>query len=95
MVNLTIDNQKVQVPKGTTISDAAESIGIKIPKLCFLKDINEIGACRVCVVEVEGLDRLVASCNTAVEEGMVVYTHMERSIDARKNNVELILSLHD
>ena len=95
MVNLTIDNQKVQVPKGTTISDAAASIGIMIPKLCFLKDINEIGACRVCVVEIEGKDTLVASCNTAVEEGMVVYTHSKRAMDARRTNVELILSRHD
>lgn len=95
MVNLTIDNQQVQVPKGTTICDAAASIGVMIPKLCFLKDINEIGACRVCVVEIEGKDTLVASCNTAVEEGMVVYTHSKRAMDARKNNVELILSQHD
>ncbi len=95
MVNLTIDNQKVCVPEGTTICDAAASIGIKIPKLCFLKDLNEIGACRVCVVEIEGLDRLVASCNTAVSEGMVVYTHSKRAMNARRTNVELILSQHD
>ena len=95
MVNLTIDNQKVCVPEGTSICDAAASIGIVIPKLCFLKDINEIGACRVCVVEIEGKDTLVASCNTAVEEGMVVYTHSKRAMDARKTNVELILSQHD
>lgn len=95
MVNLTIDNQKVQVPKGTTILDAAASVGIMIPKLCFLKDINEIGACRVCVVEIEGKDTLVASCNTVVGEGMVVYTHSKRAMDARKKNVELILSQHD
>lgn len=95
MVNLTIDNQKVCVPEGTTISDAAERIGVLIPKLCFLKDINEIGACRVCVVEIEGKDTLVASCNTAVAEGMVVYTHSKRAMDARRTNVELILSQHD
>lgn len=95
MVNLTIDNQKVCVPEGTSICDAAASIGIVIPKLCFLKDINEIGACRVCVVEIEGKDTLVASCNTAVDEGMVVYTHSKRAMDARRTNVELILSQHD
>lgn len=95
MVNLTIDNQKVQVPKGTTILDAAASVGIMIPKLCFLKEINEIGACRVCVVEIEGKDTLVASCNTLVEEGMVVYTHSKKAMSARRTNVELILSQHD
>lgn len=95
MVNLIIDNQNVCVPEGTTIHDAAASIGIVIPKLCFLKDINEIGACRVCVVEIEGKETLVASCNTAVYEGMVVYTHSKRAMDARKTNVELILSQHD
>jgi len=95
MVNLTIDNVHVQVPKGTTICDAAASVGIIVPKLCFLKDINEIGACRVCAVEVEGKNTLVASCNTAVEEGMVIYTHSPKAMHARKTNVELILSQHD
>lgn len=95
MVNLTIDNQPVQVPKGTTICDAAASVGIMIPKLCFLKEINEIGACRVCVVEIEGKETLVASCNTLVEEGMVVYTHSKKAMSARRTNVELILSQHD
>ncbi len=95
MVNLTIDNVPVQVPKGTTICDAAASVGIIVPKLCFLKDINEIGACRVCAVEVEGKNTLVASCNTAVEEGMAIYTHSPKAMHARKTNVELILSQHD
>lgn len=95
MVNLTIDHQKVSVPKGTTICDAAATVGILIPKLCFLKEINEIGACRVCVVEIEGKDTLVASCNTAVEEGMVVYTHSKKAMNARRTNVDLILSQHD
>jgi len=95
MVNLIIENQKVSVPEGTTICDAAASIGIAIPKLCFLKDINEIGACRVCVVEIEGKDTLVTSCNTVVEEGMVVRIHSKKAMDARRTNVELILSQHD
>ena len=63
MVNLTIDNQKISVPSGTTIMEAAAKLGTPIPKLCYLKDINEIAACRVCVVEIEGKDRLVTSCN--------------------------------
>ena len=95
MVNLTIDNQKVTVPEGTSICDAAASVGIMIPKLCYLKEINEIGACRVCVVEIEGKETLVASCNTAVEEDMVVFTHSRKAMNARKTNVELILSQHD
>ena len=73
MVNLTIDKKAVCVPEGTTILDAARSVGIDIPTLCFLKDINEIGACRICMVEVEGQDRLIPSCNNVVADGMVVY----------------------
>ena len=65
MVKLWIDNQEVNVEKGTTILNAAASVGIKIPTLCFLKDLNEIGACRVCIVEIKGKDALVAACNTA------------------------------
>ena len=66
MVNITIDNHTIAVPAGTTIMEAATSIHIPIPKLCYLKDINEIGACRVCVVEIEGQDHLVTSCNNVV-----------------------------
>ena len=69
MVTLTINGQTVQVPAGTTILEAAEKAGIKIPTLCYLKDINKIAACRMCVVEVEGSDRLAAACDTPVEEG--------------------------
>ena len=95
MVNLIIDNQNVSVPEGTSIMQAAESIGISIPKLCFLKEINEIGACRVCVVEVEGKDRLITACNNAVEEGMVIYTNSAKVRKNRKTVVKLILSQHD
>ena len=95
MVNLTINNKKIQVPEGTTILAAAAQAGIKIPTLCYLKEINEIGVCRVCVVEVEGKETLVASCNTAVEEGMVVYTNSYKAQHARRMNVQLILSEHD
>ena len=65
MVTLTIDGQKVTVPEGTTIMKAAASVGINIPHLCFLEGINEIGACKVCVVEIQGKNKLVTSCNTA------------------------------
>lgn len=95
MVNIIIDRIPVCVPEGTTIMDAAKQTGIPIPKLCYLKEINEIGACRVCVVEIEGKDRLVTSCNNKVEEGMVIYTNSPKVRMNRKTTVELILSQHD
>ncbi len=95
MVNLTIDEKKVSVPEGTSILEAAKQAGIKIPTLCYLKDLNEIGACRVCVVEVEGKDKLLAACNNPVEEGMVVRTNTPRVIKNRKKTVQMILSQHE
>lgn len=95
MVNLTIDGMAVSVPRGTSILNAARSVGINIPSLCYLKDLNEIAACRVCVVEIEGIQKLVASCNNQVWEGMVVYTNSPRVREARRVNVELILSQHN
>ena len=78
MVTLTIDDRVITVEDKTTILEAARSVGIRIPTLCYLKDINQIGACRVCVVEVEGCPTLVASCNALCEEGMVVRTNTQR-----------------
>ncbi|MGN0161413.1 MAG: NADH-dependent [FeFe] hydrogenase, group A6 [Lachnospiraceae bacterium] len=95
MVNLFINDVPVSVEEGTTILDAAKSVGIYIPTLCFLKEINEIGACRVCVVEVEGMDRCVTACNSVVKDGMKVYTHSQKARLARKTNVKLILSQHN
>lgn len=95
MVNLKINDIEISVEEGTTILEAAKSVGINIPTLCYLKDINEIGACRVCVVEVEGLDRCVTACNSVVEEGMCVYTHSQKARMVRKTNVKLILSQHN
>lgn len=95
MVNLKIDGQNISVPEGTTILEAATKVGIKIPHLCYLKDINEIGACRVCLVEKVGMDKLVTACNTAVEEGMEILTNSSRVRQTRRINVELILSDHD
>lgn len=95
MVNLTIDGKKVCVNEGVTILEAAKSVGINIPTLCYWKGLNEVGACRVCVVEVEGIRKLPAACNTAVHEGMVVHTNSRKVRDARKTNVQLILSEHD
>lgn len=95
MVNLTIDNKAISVPAGTTIMEAAEANGIRIPRLCYLKEINEIGACRVCVVEMEGKEKLITSCNNVVEEGMVLYTNSPKVRMNRKNTVKLLLSQHD
>ncbi len=94
-INLTIDGMLVNVPEGTTIMRAASSIGIEIPHLCYLEDINEISACKVCVVELQGKERLVTACNSKVEEGMVIYTNSLKVRRVRRTNVELILSQHD
>ncbi len=93
-VKLTIDNIPVEVEAGTTILKAAEKAGLHIPTLCYLEGINEIGACRVCVVEVEGARNLMASCTAPVAEGMVVKTNSPRVRTARRLNVELLLSNH-
>ena len=95
MVNLKIDGQKLSVKKGTTLMEAAEKIGINIPHLCYLEGINDIGACRVCVVENAGTDKLLASCNTMAEEGMDILTNSHKVRKARRTNVELLLSEHD
>lgn len=95
MVNLVINSKHISVEEGSTILKAANANGIHIPTLCYLKDINEIGACRICVVEVKGVDRLTAACNTPVEEGMIVYTHSPKVMMARKVTLEIILSEHN
>ena len=95
MVNVTINHREISVPEGTTIMEAAAGIHIQIPKLCYLKDINEISACRVCVVEVEGQSRLVTACNNVVEEGMVIYTNSPRVRRNRRHTIEMLLSQHN
>jgi NADH-quinone oxidoreductase subunit G/NADP-reducing hydrogenase subunit HndD len=94
MVNLTINNKPVCVEEGSTILEAAKQVNILIPSLCYLEGVHKLGACRICVVEVEGVRTLQASCLTAVREGMVVLTNSERVKKARKNIYELILSDH-
>ena len=94
MVNLKIDDKKVCVPEGTTILDAAKQAGIDIPTLCFLKDINEVGDCRMCIVEVEGRRGFATSCIQTVEEGMVVHTHTPNVLEARHMILDLIISNH-
>ena len=95
MVQCTIDGIAVAVPEGTSILAAARSVGIAIPSLCYWEGLNEIGACRVCIVEIEGIQKLVAACNNHVRDGMVVYTNSPRVRNARRTNVELILSQHN
>ena len=94
LVNLTIDNQKITVEKGTTILEAAKQAGIDIPTLCFLKEINEVGDCRMCIVEVEGRRGFATSCIQTVEEGMVVHTHTPNVLEARHVILDLIISNH-
>lgn len=95
MVHVTINNEAITVPAGTTILEAAKQVGVKIPTLCHLEGQTPIGACRVCLVEVEGARTLSASCATPVAEGMVIHTHSRRARAARKMAVELLLSEHD
>lgn len=95
MVKLTIDGRNIEVKEGTTILEAAKLNGINIPTLCFLKEINEIGACRVCVVEVEGFEKCVTACNNEVKEGMVIHTNSKKARTARETNLKLILSEHN
>ncbi len=95
MVNIKINGVPVQAPKGSTILEAARIAGIEIPTLCFLKDINEIGACRICVVEVKGARSLVASCVYPINEGMEIFTNSPKVLESRKTTLQLILSNHD
>lgn len=95
LVNLTMNGIALQVPSHYTILEAAREAGIKIPTLCFLKDLNETGACRVCVVEVEGARSLVTACNMKVSEGMKVHTHSSKVLDSRRMTVELLLANHN
>ena len=95
MVNVKINNKPYSVPKGSTILEAARYAGIEIPTLCYLKDINQIGACRICMVEVKGARSLVAACVFPVNEGMEIFTNTEKVRHSRKMTLELILSNHD
>ncbi len=95
MVTLTINNLNVEVPEGTMIVDAAKSMGINIPTLCHFQGREPLGACRVCLVEIEGGKALAASCATPVREGMKVLTNSRRARQARKTVVELLLSEHN
>lgn len=95
MVKVKVNGIEVEVPANGTVLDAAKCAGINIPTLCYLKDINEIGACRLCLVEVKGARGLVTSCVYPVNEGMEIFTNTEKVKAARKMNLELVLSAHN
>lgn len=94
-INIKINGMDVSAPAGSTILEAARLAHIDIPTLCFLKEINEIGACRICVVEVKGARSLVASCVYPINEGMEIFTNTPKVLDSRKKTLQLILSNHD
>ena len=94
MVNITIDGIEMQVEEGTTILKAAEAAGIKIPTLCYIKEIDPEASCRMCLVELEGNPKLQTACSFPVAEGNVIYTHSERVVEARKAVLDLLLSNH-
>ena len=93
--NIKINGRAVEAPVGSTILEAAHLAGIKIPTLCFLKEINEIGACRICVVEVKGARTLVAACVHPISEGMEIWTNTPKVLESRRRTLQLILSNHD
>jgi NADH-quinone oxidoreductase subunit G len=95
MVNIKINGKALQVKEGTTILDAAKEAGYNIPTLCWMKDYSDIGACRVCVVEIDDNKTLAASCNTVVQEGMDIKTNSPRVVEARRENIKLMLSQHN
>ena len=93
-INLLIDGKEVSVLPGTSILDAAASVGTHIPTLCYLKELGAVSACRICVVEVEGHSELLPACSTCAEDGMVIHTDSRPVRDSRRTTLELILSDH-
>jgi formate dehydrogenase alpha subunit len=94
MINLTINGVSVAVEPGTTVLEAARSIGIDIPNFCYDKDLTPSGSCRICIVEIEGLRNLDVSCSTMVREGMIVHTESKKVVEYRKTILDLLLSDH-
>ena len=94
-ITIKINGMEVSAPKGSTILEAARLAHIEIPTLCFLKEINEIGACRICVVEVKGARSLVVSCVYPINEGMEVWTNTPKVLESRRKTLQLLLSNHD
>ncbi len=94
LVKLTIDGKEIEVPSGTTVLNAAEQMGIHIPRFCYEEDLSPFGACRLCVVEIEGMRNLPASCVTTVAPGMVVHTASPAVMEARRTILELLIANH-
>ena len=94
MINCTINGKAISIEENTTILEAARQNGIDIPTLCYLKGVNEIGSCRLCMVEVQGFDHLIAACKTKVQEGFVITTESEKLTNYRITMLKLILSNH-
>ena len=94
LVKLQIDGKEVNAPVGMNLIEAAERVGIHIPHLCYLKGMRGFGACRLCLVEVEGIKTPLIGCNTKVREGMVVHTQTDRVRDIRRFVLDLILAIH-
>ncbi len=92
MMNIEVNGKTIEAKKGETILEALTRAGIKVPTLCYMKDLAPTGACRICVVEIEGRPGLIPSCAYPVEEGMKIKTHSPRVVRARKTIVELLLS---
>ncbi|MCR4840727.1 MAG: (2Fe-2S)-binding protein, partial [Lachnospiraceae bacterium] len=94
MVNIIINGQNLSVEDGISILEAARRNGIDIPTLCYLKGVNEIGSCRLCMVEINGYEGMFAACKTKVKEGMEITTHSEKTEDYRRQMLRLLLSNH-
>ena len=95
MLNVTIDGISIQAKEGSTILEAARTVGIEIPTLCYLKDLTPEASCRICLVEIEGIPKLFTACSTPVAEGNVIYTKSEKVIAARRSVLDLLLSVHN
>lgn len=95
MIHAVINGINVSAQEGSTVLQAAEQYGIEIPTLCYLKDLNPEGSCRLCMVEIEGMPKLVPACSFPIAEGNVVFTESERVIEARRSVLDLLLSNHD
>ena len=94
MIRLTIDDKEIEVEPGKTVLEAALQAGIYIPNLCYHPDLPPVGACRLCIVEIEGMKGTPTACTTTVKEGMVVHTNTPKVQELRKNLIWLILSEH-
>ena len=93
-LNIEVNNQIIKADKGETILSALNRNGMNVPTLCFLKELNPTGACRMCVVEVEGYENLITACSQPIEGFMKIQTHSKRVLNARKTNLELLLANH-